>query len=71
MEKAERLWQSLQEVSGKDQPFPKEAIADLFAHEQEFIDREPDRMIVCSVCGNYERNADIDLIGVCRWCRHE
>lgn len=69
MDKAKRLWQSMNATTGENQPFPETAISSLLASEQAFIEREPDAMIPCNCCGNYERNADIDVFGICVWCK--
>lgn len=64
--KAKRLWQSMNEVSGEEKPFPVEQVesalsllAEQMAHE------DPDHLIPCSCCGAMWPSRDVDMWGLC------
>lgn len=72
MEKAAALWQSMNEATGEEQPFPADEIEDAMSLLREQMEAEdPNATVFCNCHGIPWASKEVDFWGLCPDSRGE
>jgi hypothetical protein len=70
LDKAERLWQSMNDANGENKPFPTEQVASVMSSlYEQYANEDPNTPVCCNECGQYAPSSEVSFWGLCSYCQ--